>query len=248
MRMLANGGLQYIGRDVEDLWATRQTTYPVDISNIPTAACAAHGIYHNAKSQVWFWITTGNNTTPDTKLVFDVRLGRSADGGVRGGWSRHTGASATAWCSTTWNTTYTIASPYGRSPIVGSTNAVGIILKCDTGTQNYAMNYQAYVTTKPYSPGGLGVNCAIGQSHLLAAAQAGVVITQTINRDYGLETRNAQVELTPTASETRVLKQFDGSEMAGAGQVQFTVGDVAAANNTWTLDALVAPYLVGEDR
>jgi hypothetical protein len=45
-----------------------------------------------------------------------------------------------------------------------------------------------------------------------------------------------------------VQRQFEGSEMAGAGVVQFQLGDAAATNQSWTLDALTVPYTGHEER
>ena len=36
--------------------------------------------------------------------------------------------------------------------------------------------------------------------------------------------------------------------MAGAGVVQFQLGDAAASSQSWTLDALMVPYLTHEER
>lgn len=240
-RITASGGIQYCGRDIEDVWATR---------NMDASVVTAHAVYYNQRSQVWFWIATGTSTSPDTKLVFDVRLGRMEAGGVRGGWTRHDGASASSLCSAIWSPDGITSAMSRRLPVMGCSASDGLMLlhsEASGGLDNLVA-FKAYVTTKPYALGGLGVNCSVGQSHLLAEAEAGSTITQTIVRDYGQETRYAQVDLTPTGSETRVMKQFEGSEMAGAGQVQFTLGDRAASASGWSLDALVVPYTTAEDR
>jgi hypothetical protein len=135
-----------------------------------------------------------------------------------------------------------------QKPYVGGAGAAGQLLYCDSGTQDAAANYQAYVTTKPYTPGGLGFMVNIQQSHLLALVGSSVTITQTLVRDYGLESRTSTCVLTAASAESRVLRQFEGSELTGAGTVQITIGDAAAANNTWTLDALAVPFTVQEYR
>jgi hypothetical protein len=54
--------------------------------------------------------------------------------------------------------------------------------------------------------------------------------------------------LTATGVETRVQRQFDGSELNGAGVVQFRLGDASASSQTWNLDALMVPYSEREER
>jgi hypothetical protein len=170
---------------------------------------------------------------------------------VRGGWSKFTGAIATARCSINWNrTSITYGSKVNTQPYVGSSVTTMLVLRCDADatTTDDGAAFQAYVKTKPYALGGLGFNCSIGQSHLSAKASTGAEITQTIDRDYGVETRTSTCLLTALGNETRVQRQFEGSDMAGAGVVQFKLGDAAALSQTWTLDALMLPYSQQEER
>ena len=137
-----------------------------------------------------------------------------------------------------------------QRPYVGSSAAINRILRCDEPSvyTDYGTAYQAYVKTKPYALAGLGHNCSVGQTHLVAAASDNTTITQTIDRDFGAETRISSCSLTAENTETRVQRQFEGSDMAGAGVVQFQVGDAAASSQSWTLDALMVPYLTHEER
>jgi hypothetical protein len=64
-----------------------------------------------------------------------------------------------------------------------------------------------------------------------------VTITQSLTRNFGDETaRTSTVVLTAAGSETRVLKKFEAAAAADVQTLQVTLGDAAAANNTWTLD------------
>jgi len=228
---MSSVGIEYCGADIEDYSRPAVGTYNVSE--------AGHGVYYRSRHQVWFWIGTTAATKPTHRFVFDTRHGRSGVNGVRGGWVRHSGKSCQAYCSVIQNGT----------PLVGHTEVAAIILRGDTGTQDYAANYQAYIKTKPYALAGLGHNFSLGQSHLTAKAGDGVTITQTLDRDYGLETRTSTCLLTATAAaETRVQRQFEGSDLNEAGVVQFQIGDAAAANVTWTLDALAVPYSTHEER
>lgn len=231
---IGTNGIQYLGRDNEDIWSTM---------NLGASTVVAHSVYHTDKHQWWVWIATGSANDPDVKMCFDVLLGiPDANNRVRGGWSKHTSSSAAARCSAMMSTTLGATMSRDLKPYIGRASGTAI-WKCDTSTTNDAgTNFQAYVKTRPVTQASpLGMNVAIGQASLIAKAASGVTITQTIDRDFGLETVTATVLLTAAGSETRVFRKIEGSDMAGAGILQLQWGDSAAASNAWTLDAVVAP-------
>ena len=234
-------GIEYLGRDIEDIWST---------INLAATTLVCHGVYHPDKHQIWWWISTGSNNTPDTKIVLDVLLADMQEGDrVRGGWSEHDGNTASANCSAMFSNTLGSSMSLDLKPHIGRVTGT-TILKCDTSTTNDAgTNFQAYVKTKPILPADmLGRNIGIGQTHLLAKVGASITITQTIDRDWGLETRTATVVLTAAASETRVLRKIEGSDMSQAGVIQIQIGDGSAASNAWTLDALMIPVSLEDSR
>lgn len=234
-------GIQYLGRDNEDIWSTM---------NLAASTVVAHAVYHADKHQLWIWIATGSANDPDVKMCFDVLLGiPDQNNRVRGGWSKHTGNSAAARCSVMMSNTLGATMSRDLKPYIGRASGT-VIWKLDTSTTNDAgTNFQSYVKTKPVTQASqLGLNVGIGQASLIAKAASGVTITQTIDRDFGLETVTATVSLTAAASETRVFRKIEGSDMAGAGVIQLQWGDAAAASNAWTLDAVVAPMDTQEIR
>jgi hypothetical protein len=82
----------------------------------------------------------------------------------------------------------------------------------------------------------------ITEPYLQALVSSGVTITASLGRNFGDETaRTGTVLLTAAGSETRLIKKFEGLELADAQTVQITLGDSAAANNGWTLDEFIAP-------
>lgn len=241
-RIVVAGGvaqIQYLGRDVEDIWSGL---------NRAATTVVAHGIYYAAKHQVWWWIATGSSNDPDTKIVFDVLLGRFTEGErVRGGWSKHTGNSAAARCSCLMSNTLGASMSSDLKPYIGRASGTAM-WKCDTSdTDDAGTAFQSYVKTKPIAIAPVGMNVGVGKTVLLAKVASGVTITQTIDRDYGIETRTSTVLLTASASETRTVKTFEGSEMAQAGTLQFQWGDASATANAWTLDAATLPVHT-EDR
>jgi hypothetical protein len=162
------------------------------------------------------------------KVVFDVLLGRVVEADrVRRGWYKHTGSQAAARCSVMMSNTLGATMSSDLKPYIGRSTGTAI-WKCDTSaTDDAGTAFQAYIKTKPVKVAVLGQNVGVGPTHLLAKASS-ATITQTIDRDYGLETRTSTVSLAAAASETRVLRKFEASAAAGAGTVQFQWGDGSA--------------------
>ena len=124
-----------------------------------------------------------------------------------------------------------------------------VIWKLDTTDLDDAgTSFQAYIKSKPLRLAPIGQNVAVGQSIVVAKALSGVTITQTLDRDYGLETRTSTALLTASGSETRVIKKFEASDLAQAGAVQVQLGDGAAQNGAWSLDILSIPVMDQEIR
>ena len=235
------GGLEYCGRDIEDVTALLNQS----------ATVIAHAVWHPNRHQVWFWVALNSDTYPTVRLVLDTHLCQRTTGGVRGGWTKHTGVSCMAVCSLMYGSTLRFGNyRIVTNPYIGSSATNNLILRCDESAvwADHGTAYQSYVKTKPYPLGALGFNCSVGQSHLSAKATTGATITQTIDRDYGVETRTASCLLTALSGESRVQRQVEGSEMQGAGVVQFQLGDASALNQSWTLDALAVPYSRQEER
>lgn len=238
---IGSSGIEYCGRDVEDIVAT--------INQSATVVC--HALWHQNKHQLWMWVATGTNSYPDKRLVLDTHLCRTTSGGVRGGWTVHTGPSCTAICSMNYGVYIAGAeASINTRPLIGSSASVALAMRCDEDDTwtDAGTSFQAYIKTKPYALAGLGHNCEVGQSHVIAEAGDGVQLTQIIERDFGAETRQSTCMLTATGQETRVQRQFESSEMSGAGVVQFQLGDGAETSQHWTLDALAIPYIMREER
>ena len=239
-RVTSDGDVQYLGRDNEVTWRS---------INLASTSVVGHSVYYPDLHQWWVWIATAAANLPDVKMVFDVQLGHLTETGqVRGGWAKHTGASASVYASCLFSNTLGATMSSDLKPHVSTGSA---ILKCDvTATTNDAgTNFQAYVTTKPLmTTDELGRKTGLNEVVLLAKTQSGVTITLTIDRDFGAETRTATVSLTAVGSETRAALKFDGSVMGEANVLQLQVGDAAAASNTWTLDAMTIPLRPQESR
>ena len=228
------GGFQWIGYDVQDLWAT---------FNPAAANRTAHGLYDAEQRICKWWVATASSDDPDTLLVFHVQEGRftgNADE-VRGGWTVDTGTNlCTARCSAMLPATVGATMSRKLKPYAGF---AATLLRTDdsTGTDDDGTTFQAYITSKAWALRPLHVNKSLGKSYLQASAGSGVTIRQTIIRNYGDETnRTSDVLLTASGSETRVLKKFEDAALAEAFTFQTRLGDAAAVSNAWTLDEWTA--------
>lgn len=230
--------VQYLGRDVEDIWSG---------INLAASTVVAHGIYHPDKHQVWWWIATGSSNDPDTKIVFDVLLGKFAEGDrIRGGWYKHTGDSAAARCSVMMSNTLGATMSRDLKPYIGRASGTAIHRLDTSALDDAGTAFQAYLKSRPLRIG-LGQNVSVGQSILVAKVATGVTITQTLDRNYGLETRTSTTSLTASGSETRVITKFEASDLAQAAAVQVQLGDASAvASAQWALDALEIPVVSQE--
>lgn len=239
-------GLQYLGRDNEDVWSTVN----LDATNI-----TAHAVYHEDIHQVWFWIATSTSNDPDTKMVFDVLLGHPDEKNrVRGGWAKHTGSSAAARCSVSFAKTVAASMSRSLKPYVGLATGTSI-LKCDDTTvaTDAGTGFEGRITTRPIHPTStLGFNLGVGSVHMIAkVSSASNLIACRMIRDWGLETTTltqAQVGLGASGSETRVLRKFGRPQMSGAGVVQLQFTDSVGVVSQWVIDALAAPLDIQEPR
>lgn len=236
---LGMNGLEYLGRDVEDyLRGLNGKTAVNSLSSVPP-----HGVYHADINQVWWWVSTGNNNSPDLKLILDVKQATMSDQfGVRGGWSVHTGLSAVAVCSSMFSNTIGASMTADLKPYVGRIGPV--ISKCDTSDQtDEGTPFQSYITTRSLLPiERLGERVGVRETMLVAKAQSGVSIQQSIIKDFGVAANQTDsVLLTAEGSESRVIRKFDGSMQADMGIIQIQLGDASAIAATWALDALMVP-------
>lgn len=239
--------VQYLGEDIRDL--TTQITFAGFNQAFP------HAMYYPAKHQIWFWFNyvAGGNTFY-VKAVFDVMRSTVVQGeSVRGGWSIHGDYTTATSMSTTGLSGLMFAATLGASMGVDFVPYVAVgtsILRTDTtDVSDNSVAFQAYVKTAPIDTVPFGENVGFGVSTVLADPSSGVTIMQSLIRDYGLETRTSTVSLTAAASETKVIRKFEDSEIAGAGTVQVQIGDAAAASVAqWKLHELALTVFPQEPR
>lgn len=230
---IGSAGLEYIGEDIEDIWAT------VNLS----AYISSHGVYYADLHQIWWWVAINGSQHPNHRIVFDTRLGRSEGGSVRGGWSTATGGRGESYASVLFSTS--VASPMGlRLAPYTAQAGTETILQWDTGTDDDGTDFQAYIDTKEYAPAGLGRNCSLVEPFVVGEAGTTALVSVSARTDFGKDTSDQHVvSLAPEFAETHVQRKVDGLQLSGIGTVRFRIGDAAATNPGFgTLDAFVATY------
>lgn len=238
-RWTIDKGLQYIGRGIEDI-ILDQTTSGIHW----TSDIVSRAVYYADKRQAWFWISTGvGDLRCNQMFIYDV---------IGGGWSRVPKSIGPARMSAVVMYAHandTVNYVETLKPFIARSVNVGLLAECDDSTTDVDTgDFQAYVTTKAYEPGGPGFYGSTGTPTLLAAAASGVTITDTVVADFGLQTTGASAVLTATAAgETRVMRQMNGTAGDGGiagnvGFVQHQIGDASALPAAWTLDRLIVPF------
>lgn len=249
---LGIAGLEWLGHDIQDLMVNVTTD----------SAIAAHGVYHAEKRQIWWWVR--DITLPvfagftTRRLVFDVARGRRVTGkGVVGGWATHTGESCIALCSVMFANTIGASMSYDLKPYIGYGGAdvfgsgTECLWKCDSDDDedDNGSAFQAYIQTKPYQLAGPYRLFVMTEPTVLARAATGVSVRVSCIRDFGLETRTADVSLTASAaSETHVTRKLDDSAMEAAAYLALRVGDASAVETGWTIDLVEVPWEPRETR
>jgi hypothetical protein len=235
-------GLQYMGRDVEDIWAT---------VNLDATNKVAHGVYYPAIHQMWWWVATGTSNDPNLIICYDNILGRAIiypvgdqppSAGVRRGWAKFTGDLATCRCSEMFSAT--LGASMGRllKPYAGFVTSLKLFRADSTTAYDDAGTpYQSFVKTKHYEAGGDHF-FDLERPALIAGAQATVTVRVSAIVDWGMQpTRSVDVSLTPASTETFVTRGVEGLASGRATACQFQIGDAAAQSVTWRLEQFRVP-------
>jgi hypothetical protein len=217
-------GLRWCGKDVADLWAT---------VNKDASVLVACGEWFSDRSQVIFLVATGASTTPNLALVLDpTEMEPDEQGDLRGGWITYDGDWVSSRCIRMFSNTLAATRSSTKVPYTGG--ASKLLRYNEAVNQDDTTNFQAYVTS-----GALTVqhrSIEVKKAYLLASAQSGVSVQQSLSRNTGDETaRTSTVVLTPTGSQAHVLKKFEDTALQDAWAYQVTLGDAAAQNVAWVL-------------
>lgn len=186
---------------------------------------AARGLYYPMKKQVHWWVAVDGADTPGLKLVLQTNEVRSDNnGGTTRGWTLATGDIAEAWSvlAVPENVTFDDGSiRLVYQPYMGF-NGVNRLQVGDIGSTDNAATYRGRVVSKPYILAGLLNRWGAMNAALLAEPNADAAVLLTINliRDFGKETNTVDTDFVPTGAEDPVIKVFDNLVMSDARVVQ----------------------------
>jgi hypothetical protein len=213
-------GLRWVGKDVFDVWQT---------VNRDATTVTAWGMWFPDLHQVIFAISRSANNTPDAMIVLDVtEMHQDEEGDLRGGWVKYLGGFAQSYCGVLFSNTLSATRSVTRVPYVGKTNKLLRYDSTATDDGGEAINPTVTSGVRAIAPA-LGVRTLqvlrsyiIGQQTNPAGSQ--IVVVQQLTRNAGDETpRQSTVSLTPSGSETYVLRQFEDAALQDAWCFQVTL-------------------------
>lgn len=237
---LGGGGLQYLGGDIETVWATVRKNIVVP----------PHGIYYPKRGQVRWWVCVGQDI-PNTQLIFHVRLARpSGAGRVSGGWTRGGAAKAndtacSAMLPDDLSSRDSELAPYAihyngsysYPPVVWkytSSQASDDVVHTTTGAITSTETFTPTATTKAFNLG-MGDQAGVRDVYVSCLPSAGgTTLSASLIRDFGAETRTASRAFTGTTTRlpqqitdlTMANAQFAQVSLTSTTQTAFTVDDV----------------------
>lgn len=215
-------GLEYLGRAVEHVITT--------LTAAPTELATNFTLYYPQRHQVWWWLATGGTDGNNKLIVYDIK---------RRAWSEFTGRISACHHGDLIPTSLGATMARTLKPGLGYQASAVTLYRADVGTADDGNAFQAFVTSRAYTLGEIGMYVGIQKAFLRAKAAAGVTIRLSLVPDFGATaTRTSDVSIAAAGSETRVTKTFSDARTARSLALQFTLGDSAAVSNNWTLDAL----------
>jgi hypothetical protein len=226
------GGFQWLGYDIQDIWST---------VNLSATNRVAVGEFDMVRRRCIWLVATGSSNDPDKAIVFYAREGRNTNTeGVRYGWTTWDGDICAARTMVMFAETFGATMSRRLKPYMGFSNK---LLKTDdsTKTTDDTTAFRAYLTSKAYGLEPIQTKKTIHEAWVQAATASGVDIELAVIRNYGDISEVVEDQpLTPSGSETRILKRYSDAELADAWSFQMRVGDASAVSNNWQVDRVVA--------
>lgn len=254
-------GVQYCGRDIEDLWATVNLNTAAGRDDAP----AAHGVYHADLHQVWWWVPTTLDCST-LRLVFDTRLGQFTQvDGVRAGWAQHTGQSARTWCSEMFADAVTEPLPpeedslhlkpyFSQAGPDGLPDDVPRVWMGDYGYTDHGAGYIASVRSRGIVMSEtIALHGGVLEGHVIVSPGVHNFTVSTL-RDYGVEVRTSAPFAVTAVPPTmlgfplpRVLLPVRDLAAVSCAVLQIEYADTPLSE-IWELDQIVLRVRREEDR
>ena len=215
-----------------------------------SAATFSVGVHYSEKQELWWFLSVNGASSPNCRLMFDT-----LEGGFALNYYPHDdpiGTGACLFSDVVGNPMSTALKPY-----FSVNKGQPVIVKGDTGTQDYGDNFQASLTTKPYVLDTVMREHTVWEGRVLANATPTMpgsfvessfgLVELVLIRDFGLEIHRETISLAPEAFETHVIRKFEASCLAGNRAVQIRLGDAGPKNAAWTLHELTLPVSIHQE-
>jgi len=225
-----DGGLEYCGADIEDLWAR------VNL-NTGTSVTAA---YHRDAGQIVIFLPVDTDVLNTVALKFHVSRGRRGPDGVRGGWTRDDlgGSSVCMFSKAPASPMDLRLKPYlGYNVGAAADGSVG---QLDADGINRDVNdnvaFTALVLSRAVDKG-IGQQFGIQNVYVQGVAPDGAVtLNVSIRRNFDPADTIPAVPL--TLGTQRGAMTATGLELSECEYVQIKVSDQAALNQHWSIDRI----------
>lgn len=197
--------------------------------NLSATNKICHGIYYPAKQQAHWWVAVDGANSPNFKLIIQVSEVQTINnwGGAARGWSTADGLISQAYCAELYTETVQVNGKQVLSerPFIGLPGP-NFIQRCDVGTTDNGVPYNAVILTRPYLIRGLLNRWGEMTCALLGVTGNGSNVTVRLIRDFGVETSQAVVAvLTPQSTESEVIAVLDNLAMSSARTISFQFSD-----------------------
>jgi hypothetical protein len=230
--LLGARGAEPCGADLIKTWET---------INLDASKAVSRGIYFPEKQQVHWWVATDDSDVPDLRLVLHVREMRWTDNGYRRGWAVWTGqaSGALAACMFAANVEDDAARSLALVPFV-AVEGNGLIWQTEVGDDDNGTDYHARLLSKPFVHGNILHKFACKNGALIAKAASNAVVDVTVIPDFGVdstaEREVAAVDLSPAASEPRVIRALDDLSLSAVTVLQVEIEDPETPGTRWEID------------
>jgi len=227
-------GVKQCGQDIFETWRT---------INLDATAVVCRAFYDPRNRQVHWKIATNGGNSPNLEIILHVRETRDTEeGDVRRGWVVWDGdiTEGLAVCLFPDNIETNAARSRNLRPMVGGSNT-GLVWQTDTGTTDNGTVYAARILSKPYTRAGVLNQFEIQGAYLIGKAVTNAQVDISLEANFELFNKEAQtVSFTPTASESRVIKNLDNLALSECRAVQVEIEDTAPAGSArWELEYLI---------
>lgn len=227
--------LQWLGKDVKDIWDARDKAQAVFVA------------YDSARKLiVWRIGVVSGVTTRQEFIVFDVTNGRVVGPNeVRKGWTRWTMFPGFSDVSVTslvmFPSSLSVTHPATESMYLGyrvaKASTAFVYRSSSSATKDGGILYQAHIKSRAYRWPPLGRLKRVLEAVVVAKARAATDVVYSLIANWGTRTYSQTVSVAGIGSEEYVRPRPSPEDMTDLVTVQVQIGDSAAVDNSWEIEA-----------